>query len=145
VFDQRDGLLFSKWNRNRLRSAQAIEGVPQLGARQQEALDLLDAVLRRPEVMYSMYLQPGDMQVLNNHVTLHSRTEFEDHDDPALKRCLFRLWLAPPDSVALPDSWLPAYRSVAAGSVRGGIRGQAYDAARLAFEARQAAELGMAA
>ncbi|HVZ09939.1 TauD/TfdA family dioxygenase [Rhodopila sp.] len=143
IYDERDGLLFSKWNRNRLRSAQAIAGVPQLNARQHEALDLLDEILRRPAVMYSMYLKPGDMQILNNHVTLHSRTEFEDHDDPALKRCLFRLWLAPPDGVALPESWRPAYRSVEAGSVRGGIVGQGYDDARRGFEARQAAELGM--
>jgi alpha-ketoglutarate-dependent taurine dioxygenase len=143
VYDQRDGLLFSKWNRNRLRSAQQIAGVPALSNAQHQALDLLDAILRRSSVMYAMYLQPGDMQILNNHVTLHSRTEFEDHDDPARKRCLFRLWLAPPDSVALPESWRPAYRAVEAGTVRGGIIGQAHDATRQAFEARQAADLGM--
>ena len=143
VYDERDGLLFSKWNRNRLRSAQAIEGVPALSAEQFDALDLLDDVLRRPGVMHTMYLRPGDMQILNNHVTLHSRTEFEDHDDPALKRCLFRLWLAPPDGVALPESWLPAYRAVTGGTVRGGIVGQGYDDARRAFEGRQAADLGM--
>jgi hypothetical protein len=143
VYDTRDGLLFSKWNRNRLHSAQQIEGVPPLSAAQQQALDLLDAILRRPSVMYSMYLQPGDMQILNNHVTLHSRTEFEDHDDPARKRCLFRLWLAPSDSVALPESWRPAYRAVETGTMRGGIIGQAYDEARQSFEARQAADLGM--
>jgi len=143
IYDERDGLLFSKWNRNRLRSAQTIDGVPALSAAQFDALDLLDDILRRPGVMHTMYLRPGDMQILNNHVTLHSRTEFEDHDDPALKRCLFRLWLAPPDGVALPESWRPAYRSVEAGIVRGGIAGQAYDDARRAFEVRQAADLGM--
>jgi alpha-ketoglutarate-dependent taurine dioxygenase len=143
VYDQRDGLLFSKWNRNRLRSAQAMEGVPALSPTQFDALDLLDDVLRRPSVIHTMYLRPGDMQILNNHVTLHSRTEFEDYDDPALKRCLFRLWLAPPDGVALPESWLPAYRAIEAGTVRGGIVGQAYDDSRRAFEVRQAADLGM--
>lgn len=145
VFDERDGLLFSKWNRNRLNSAQAIEGVPQLAQPQRQALDRLDEILRRPDVMYDMYLQPGDMQILNNHVTLHSRTEFVDHDDPALKRCLFRLWIAPPDSVPLPESWRPCFRSIAAGSVRGGIIGHAYDDTRRAYERRQALDLGMAA
>ena len=142
IYDEADGLLFSKWNRNRLRSAQAIEGVPPLTPRQHEAIDLLDDILRRPSVMYSMFLKPGDMQILNNHVTLHSRTEFEDFDDPAQKRCLFRLWLAPPDGVRLPDSWKPFFRSVEAGSVRGGIIGQGYDDARRAFARRQAAALG---
>ena len=145
VYDERDGLLFSKWNRNRLRSAQAIDGVPPLTPAQFDALDLLDDVLRRPSVMYTMYLQPGDMQILNNHVTLHSRTEFEDFDEPEKKRCLFRLWLAPPNSVDLPESWGPAYRSVQAGTVRGGIRGLEYDAIRQAYEDRQAADLGMSA
>jgi hypothetical protein len=145
VWDEAEGVLCSKWNRNRVTSAQAIEGVPALTPPQREAMDLLDDILRRPNLMYSMYLRPGDMQMLNNHVTLHSRTSFEDHDDPALKRCLFRLWLAPPDWPALPESWRPAYGSVEAGTVRGGILGQAYDETRRAFEARQADDLGMRA
>lgn len=144
VFDSADGLLCSKWNRNRIRTAQQIDGVPPLSGVQCAAMDALDEVLRRPELMYDMYLRPGDVQILNNHVTLHSRTEFVDHQEPSRKRLLFRLWLATPDSPRLPESWLPAYRSVAPGTVRGGIRGQAYDAHRRAFESRQAAALGMA-
>lgn len=143
IYDEAAGVLCSKWNRNRLRSAQAMDGVPKLTAAQNEALDLLDDILRRPDVMYAMHLRPGDMQVLNNHVTLHSRTEFTDHDDPALKRCLFRLWLAPPDWPELPESWRPAYRAVEAGTVRGGIKGHVYDDARRSYEQRQAAAMGM--
>ena len=143
VWDEAEGVLCSKWNRNRVTSAQAIEGVPALTERHHEAMDLLDDILRRPELMYATYLRPGDMQMLNNHVTLHSRTAFEDHDDPALKRCLFRLWLAPPDWPTLPESWRPAYGSVDAGTVRGGIIGQAFDDARREFERRQADEFGM--
>jgi hypothetical protein len=125
--------------------AQRIEGVPQLSATRWAALKAFDEVLRRPDLMYQMWLQPGDIQLLNSHVTLHSRTEFEDHDDPTRKRTLFRLWLAPPDSPRLPDSWAPAYRSVAPGTIRGGIIGQAMDPARYAYEARSAADLGMTA
>jgi len=145
VYDMCGGRLFSKWNRNRVISAQKIEGVPPLTERQREAMDLLDSVLRRPGLLYSMHLQPGDMQILNNHVTLHSRTDFEDHEDPARKRLLFRLWLAPADSCRLPESWKPAYRAVEPGTVRGGIIGQQHDERRRAFERRQAAELGMSA
>jgi hypothetical protein len=143
VWDEAEGVLCSKWNRNRVMSAQALDGVPKLDEAQREAMDLLDAILRRRELMYAMYLRPGDMQMLNNHVTLHSRTSFEDHDDPVLKRCLFRLWLSPPDWPRLPESWRPAYGSVEAGTVRGGIIGQAYDGTRLAYERRQADEIGM--
>ena len=137
--------MFSKWNRNRVTMAQRLPGVPTLTEAQRRATQCLDEVLRRPSLMYTMYLQPGDMQLLNNHVTLHSRTEFEDHGAPAMKRTLFRLWLAPPDSTRLPESWQPFYRSVAPGTVRGGIIGQAYDETRRAYERRAAADLGMQA
>jgi hypothetical protein len=145
VWDAAEGVLCSKWNRNRVTSAQALDGVPALTAAQREAMDLLDDILRRRALMYATRLRPGDMQMLNNHVTLHSRTAFEDHDDPALKRCLFRLWLAPPDWPRLPESWRPAYGAVEPGTVRGGILGQAYDETRLAYERRQADEFGMRA
>ncbi len=145
VWDEAEGVLCSKWNRNRVTMAQAMEGVPALSAKQIEAMALLDDILRRPALMHSMYLRPGDMQMLNNHVTLHSRTEFEDFDEPALKRCLFRLWLAPPDWPRLPESWRPAYGAVEAATVRGGILGQAYDESRREYERRQAEDLGMRA
>jgi hypothetical protein len=34
------------------------------------------------------------MQFLNNHVTLHSRTEYVDHPEPERRRDLVRLWLS---------------------------------------------------
>jgi hypothetical protein len=143
IFDIADGLLCSKWNRNRLEQAQRLDGVPRIDAEQRAALDALDDVLRRPELMHSMYLRPGDLQMVNNHTTLHARTDFVDDPDPARKRLLFRLWLAPPDSPRLPESWQPAYRSVTPGSVRGGIIGQQHDERCRDFERRQAAEFGM--
>jgi hypothetical protein len=33
------------------------------------------------------------MQFLNNHVTLHGRTAYEDHLEPERGRDLIRLWL----------------------------------------------------
>ena len=145
IYDWEDGRLHSKWNRNRVNSAQKIDGVPQLGATQREAMDLLDEILRRPELMYEMYLQPGDMQLLNNHTTLHSRTEFVDHEDIRRKRLLYRLWLAPPDGRRLPTSWKPFFRSIEPASIRGGIIGQQHDERCQEFDLRQAATLGMKA
>ena len=145
IFDESDGALFSKWNRNRVESAQKLEGVPRLSSAHREALEQFDLLVRRPDLAYTMYLEPGDMQLINSHTTVHSRTDFVDHDDPALKRTLFRLWLATPDGERLPESWRPAYRAVEAGAVRGGIRGQQYDERCRAFEKRQAAACGMTA
>ncbi len=143
VFDMLGSTFCSKWNRNRINSAQKIDGVPPLTAQQREAMDVLDEVLRRPDLMYTMWLEPGDMQILSNHTMLHSRTEFEDFDEPAKKRVLFRLWLAPADGPQLPESWRPFFRSVAAHTVRGGILGHEYNATHRTYEARQAADLGM--
>lgn len=145
LYDTADGRMFCKWNRNRVQSAQKIEGVPQLTQAQREATDLLDDILRRPENMYTMYLEPGDLQILNNHVMLHSRTDYIDYDAPEKKRLLCRLWLSPPDSVLLPESWKDFFWSITPGTVRGGIRGHHQDENCRAYEARQAATLGMPA
>ena len=143
VFDALDGVFCSKWNRNRINSAQKIAGVPQLTNRQLEAMDVMDETLRRPDLMYTMFLQPGDMQILSNHTMLHSRTEFEDYEIEEQKRALFRLWLAPADCPRLPETWRPFFRSVEARTVRGGILGHNHDERCRAFEARQAADHGM--
>jgi hypothetical protein len=143
LFGVRDGRLFGRLNRNRVNMAQKLEGVAPLTAQQWEALDMVEEIVRRPDVMFSMWLEPGDMQLINNHVVLHSRTEFEDHEEAERKRLLFRLWLATPDSADLPVEWSECYKSIEAGSVRGGIRGLEWNDACRAFEQRQASDLGM--
>lgn len=143
LFDFEDGRIFAKWNRNRVNTAQDLDGVPPLSDAQIECTDLLDEILRRPNVMFSMWLEPGDLQFMNNHVMLHSRTEFEDYKDEDKKRLLYRLWLAPPFSVTLPDTWGDFFRTTQPGVVRGGIRGHHHDETCQAFEREQAERLGM--
>jgi hypothetical protein len=43
-----------------------------------------------------MDFEPGDMQFLKNASILHKRTQYEDWDDPRMKRHLLRLWLVEP-------------------------------------------------
>ncbi|MBC4016455.1 TauD/TfdA family dioxygenase [Siccirubricoccus deserti] len=143
IYGVAEGVLFGRWNRNRAASAQKLEGVAPWTPRQAEALDLLDALLQRPDLMYSMWLEPGDLQLMNNHTALHSRTQFEDWEEPERRRVLYRLWLAPPDSRRLPPGWEDPFKTVEPGAVRGGIRGFRWDDTCRAFEARQAATLGM--
>jgi hypothetical protein len=145
LFDICEGRVFGKWNRNRAQSAQNIEGVPKLTDKQRETIDKLDEIGTRPDVLFTMWLEAGDLQILNNHKMVHARTDYEDFDEPDRKRLLHRLWLAPPDSVRLPESWKEFHRSVEPGTVRGGIRGHHHDAACRAYERRQAADLGMPA
>ena len=68
-----------------------------------------------------MMFEPGDIQLLNNHVTLHSRTAFEDYPEPVRKRHLLRMWLSVPNSRALHDSMNAIYRDRRSGAVRGGF------------------------
>lgn len=137
------GASYCMWVRNRVQNALQLPGCPPLDAVRAEALDYLDAVVRRPALMYSMQLEPGDLQLLSNHTVLHSRTAFVDHSEPERKRTLFRLWLATPDSPDLPAGWEQFYGTRVGGVVRGGIRGQQYDQACRDFDAAQATAMGM--
>lgn len=145
ILGVRDGRFACRHIRNHVKSAQlSFPEIPRLTPAQLEALDLFDAILRRPEVCFRMDFEPGDVQLINNHVVLHSRTDYVDHEAPEHKRHLLRLWLSLPGSPALPESWRLAYKDVEARAVRGGFRGQAITPEIEAFEARLAAHHGMA-
>ncbi|NYT35881.1 hypothetical protein ERD78_03275 [Allopusillimonas soli] len=129
--------------KNTVAAQRDFSEIPRLTPKQLEALDLLEEILPHPKFCYSMWLERGDMQLLNNYVHLHSRTSFEDYEDPSRKRHLLRLWLALPGSQPLPQNWEEYYGDVRAGSVRGGVRGQGITQTFLEYETRQAARLGM--
>ena len=80
-------------NRNRVHTAQGLEGVPPLNKKQRQCMDFLDHLLQRSDVMHQMYLEAGDLQLFNNHSVLHSRTGFQDFDQKEQRRLLFRLCL----------------------------------------------------
>ena len=58
-----------------------------------ELLDVIDEIAHDPAIHLDMDFQPGDIQWLANRTKLHSRTAYEDHDDPTRRRHLLRLWL----------------------------------------------------
>jgi hypothetical protein len=69
-----------------------------------EAIEFAQEVANRPELRLSMWLEPGDMQFINNLTTLHARTEFEDFEQDDKKRHLLRLWVALDDAKRRPLS-----------------------------------------
>jgi hypothetical protein len=69
-------------------------------AAQIEAVEMFQALAR--ELAADMEFRHGDMQFVNNHVTLHTRRAFEDWPEPERRRHLFRLWLAMDDARPLP-------------------------------------------
>lgn len=144
IFAELGGTLFCNFNRNRIKAAQTRPDVRPLTDAQWAAMDYLDEVLRRPENLFAMTLEPGDMQILSNHSVLHSRTGFEDHAESDRKRLLFRLWLVPPAAPALPPVLRGFSGAVGAGTLRGGIPGHFHGEQARAYEARLAAFHGIA-
>ena len=137
------GELFCNWNRNRIVNGEKIEGARAITPMQREAMELLDTIVRRPRFMYSMRLEPGDLQILSNHTALHSRTAFEDWPEDEKKRLLYRLWLSTPDGPRMPPDWKDFWEAVEPGVVKGGIYGHHFDPERRAFDEAQAEAMGM--
>ncbi|MEK9965915.1 MAG: TauD/TfdA family dioxygenase [Rhodospirillaceae bacterium] len=73
---------------------------------QWEALEFAHSVAERPEMRLTMMFEPGDMQFINNHTTLHGRSPFDDWEEEGRKRLLLRLWLAVDDARRRPLSRL---------------------------------------
>jgi len=80
--------------------AQDIPGVPALTEAQKEALELFRTLA--PELSVEIPFEQGDIFLLTNHVTLHSRGAFEDWAEPDRKRHLLRLWLDTDGARPLP-------------------------------------------
>jgi len=143
VYSLRDGHFAALYVRNHIRSGQLLPDVPRISERQHAALDIIQELAQSPEFSFDMWLEPGDMQFVNNHKLVHSRTHYVDHEEPEKKRHLLRLWLAVPWGGPLCEEWRDQYKSVETGAVRGGVKGQNVGPELLAYQARAAADLGM--
>lgn len=122
VFSIHQGRFASSLLRVLIERAYADPQIPEMTALQREALDLVESLSAEPEMHYRFRQKPGDIVLLNNFVTLHRRTEFEDDDDPDRRRHLLRLWLAMPNSRPLDPMFRASYGETAAGALRGGMR-----------------------
>lgn len=77
--------------------SQTLPDAPRLTDVQRAAVDAVSRLANDPRFAISMQFRPGDVQLLKNAAILHKRTAYDDHDDPALRRHLLRLWLSAPD------------------------------------------------
>lgn len=116
----RNGQLSIRHIRGYIESAQRFPEVPRLERADIEMLDLIDSLANSPEFRLDMDFHPGDMQFLNNYAILHSRTEYEDFTEPALKRHLLRLWLTLRQGRELDPGFISSKRTVT-GDGRGGV------------------------
>jgi hypothetical protein len=119
IFCWHEGKFTTQYSRTFVEAAQNLPEVPRMTPAHEEALDLHAALCE--ELCFTMDFEPGDVQLLNNHVSYHGRTHYEDADGADQDRLLLRMWVATPNSRALPPSYLPIWGTTAPGVPRGGI------------------------
>jgi alpha-ketoglutarate-dependent taurine dioxygenase len=89
---QYDGRTFMAcFNERLIETGAALAGVP-LDAGGQEAVAALSAVLEDPDLPVEFTIERGQVQFIDNRQFAHSRTDFRDASDPALRRHLIRIW-----------------------------------------------------
>ena len=79
------------WHSEYFRSAERHPDVD-YDAEARALLDRYDALCADPDLHLDMWLEPGDLQFISNHTTVHARTAYED--TPERRRHLLRLWLS---------------------------------------------------
>lgn len=119
VFGVRDDKLTSHFSLTYIENAQMLPGVRKLTDAEHEAIQMLLSLAEAH--CFEMRFEPGDIQLLNNHIVYHGRTAFKDDASRGQDRMLMRLWLSVPNSRALPEDHAILWGDVSGGKPRGGI------------------------
>ncbi|MGH8784180.1 MAG: TauD/TfdA family dioxygenase [Cupriavidus necator] len=122
LFRECGGRLIAVFIAGAIEKAQELPGVAPLAPKQREAIALVNELASEDGIRLDMEFQPGDMQFLLNHTTLHARTAYEDWPEPENRRHLLRLWLSCPDGPVLPDYMTTEFQGCTASGRPDGIR-----------------------
>lgn len=101
VFSWKDDWLSCRYNRKTIEDGQLKAGA-ELQGQALEAVQKVGELAVSNGIRYDMEFQQGDIQILNNHAILHSRTAFEDWPEPERKRNLLRMWINQRSEIARP-------------------------------------------
>jgi hypothetical protein len=96
IFSLYAGRFSVRYVRHTLLETQQVTGVP-LPAAALTAFDLIEEAA--DAISADMELRAGDLQIVNNHSVLHSRTAYTDPDDHDQARHLLRCWITFPQYV----------------------------------------------
>lgn len=105
VFSHYKGTLSGRYNLKAILTAEQLPGVEPLSELERRAVEYVGELAMRPDLRLDMDLRAGDLQLLNNHTVLHTRTAFEDHEELEQKRFLLRAWINMPNSRPLEDGF----------------------------------------
>ena len=117
IFCMFGGKLTTYYAGGHMKTTAQFKELAPMSDEQKEAMLLVDEIANDPAFHLSMVMERGDLQFINNHTVLHSRSAYEDFPEPERKRHLLRLWLVTPAGRPLPH-W--HYERYGAGR-RGGI------------------------
>ena len=101
IFAFVDGYFSSVGLSDGFEKAQGLPGVPDFTPEQVAAIPVYRRIVQ--ECALDMPFDKGDIQFLNNYVTVHSRHGFEDWPEPERRRHLMRLWLNDPVGRPIPE------------------------------------------
>ena len=59
-----------------------------------EDFDRVDAVLQNATMRIDIMMEPGNLQLINKYAVMHSRTGFENFDEPQRRRKKLLLWFS---------------------------------------------------
>jgi hypothetical protein len=92
IYSVTNGVLSCRCSRNTIESARKM-GIAKYTDLEVAAIEYFDEIAAREDLRLDMDLERGDMQLINNYTTVHSRTEYQDFPDKSLRRHMVRLWL----------------------------------------------------
>jgi len=92
VFSYHDNKLSCRYLRQYIELGHEMQERP-LSRIEVEAMDKFDEIIHDPQIRLDMMMEPGDILFANNYTVMHSRSSFEDHEEPAKRRKLLRLWV----------------------------------------------------
>lgn len=121
IFSMCGNKISCRYIRGHIRNSQLYSDAPRLTELQIEAMDYYDSLSANPDFHMSFMFEPGDIQFLNNHVCLHSRTAYTDWPEPDRYRHLLRMWMSVPNSRPLAEAMGTIYQDRTPGAVRGGF------------------------
>ncbi len=101
VFSAYENWLSCRYNEKTIIDGQNKAGAP-LSGLALEAVQKVGEIAMSDGIRYDMTFEKGDIQILNNHSVLHSRTAFEDWPEPERKRNLLRMWINQRPDIARP-------------------------------------------
>jgi alpha-ketoglutarate-dependent taurine dioxygenase len=91
IFQSDGRSLTACFNEKLIESGAELAGEP-LDAQGREALEAMRRIVDSPALGVSFTIERGQVQYVDNRLFAHSRTDFTDAAEPALKRHMIRLW-----------------------------------------------------